>query len=217
MRARAFEADAALQVADVDGSWSQSSAIGSPPATDRPAEAISVRRSMSWSRRSWDRARPLVESWPVHGTSGYDFLNQVGGLFVDGDHVDAVSRIYQTSRGTRTRFSDLVYAKKLLIMQVSLASELHMLTHQLDRLAQKSRRSRDFTFNTLRYALREVIACFPVYRSYIDAAGASPTDRRDVEAAVRRARIRNPLVSGRVFRFIRDMLLGRLAGLRRRR
>ena len=83
-----------------------------------------------------------------------------------------------------------------------------MLTHQLDRLAQKSRRSRDFTFNTLRYALREVIACFPVYRSYIDAAGASPTDRRNVEAAVRRARIRNPLVSGRVFRFIRDMLLG---------
>ena len=86
-----------------------------------------------------------------------------------------------------TRFADIVYAKKLLIMQVSLASELHMLTHQLDRLAQKSRRSRDFTFNTLRYALREVIACFPVYRSYIDAAGASPTDRRYVEPAVRRA------------------------------
>ena len=104
--------------------------------------------------------------------------------------------------------ADLVYSKKLLIMQVSLSSELHMLTHQLDRLAQKSRRSRDFTFNTLRYALREVIACFPVYRSYIDAAGASATDRRDVEAAVRRARIRNPLASSRVFRFIRDMLLG---------
>ena len=105
-------------------------------------------------------------------------------------------------------FSDLIYSKKLLILQVSLASELHMLTYQLDRLAQKSRRSRDFTFNTLRDALREVIACFPVYRSYIDAGGASPTDRRDVETAVRRARIRNPLMSGRVFRFIRDMLLG---------
>ena len=96
-------------------------------------------------------------------------------------------------------------------MQVSLSSELHMLTHQLDRLAQKSRRSRDFTFNTLRYALREVIACFPVYRSYIDAAGASPTDRHDVEVAVRRARLRNPLASSRVFRFIRDMLLGGFA------
>jgi (1->4)-alpha-D-glucan 1-alpha-D-glucosylmutase len=150
----------------------------------------------------------LVESWLVHGTSGYDFLNQVSGLFVDGNHGDAVSRSYHDFVQDNTTFSDLEYSKKLLIMQVSLSSELHMLTHQLDRLAQKSRRSRDFTFNTLRYALREVIACFPVYRSYIDGAGASPTDRRDVEAAVRRARIRNPLASSRVFRFIRDMLLG---------
>jgi (1->4)-alpha-D-glucan 1-alpha-D-glucosylmutase len=149
----------------------------------------------------------LVDSWLVHGTSGYDFLNQVSGLFVDGNHLDAVSRIYREFVQDATSFSDLVYSKKLLIMQVSLSSELHMLTRQLDRLAQKSRRSRDFTYNTLRYALREVIACFPVYRPYIDAAGASSTDRRDVEAAVRRARIRNPLASSRVFRFIRDTLL----------
>jgi (1->4)-alpha-D-glucan 1-alpha-D-glucosylmutase len=151
---------------------------------------------------------PLVDMWPVHGTSGYDFMNQVGGLFVDGSRVGAVTRTYHEFIQDSTRFGNLVYAKKLLIMQVSLSSELHMLTHQLDRLAQKSRRSRDFTFNTLRDALREVIACFPVYRSYIDAAGASPTDRRDVEVAVRRARVRNPLLSDRVFRFIRDMLLG---------
>ena len=149
----------------------------------------------------------VVDSWVVHGTSGYDFLNQVGGLFVDGNQRDALGRVYQDFVQYTTSFFDLVYSKKLLIMQVSLSSELHMLTHQLDRLAQKSRRSRDFTFNTLRYALREVIACFPTYRSYIDAAGASSTDRRDGETAVRRARIRNPLTSSRVFRFIRDMLL----------
>ena len=141
---------------------------------------------MSWSRNP-GIARTTVERWLVHGTSGYDFLNQVGGLFVDGNHLDALSRAYHDFVQDNTAFSDLVYRNKLLIMQVSLSSELHMLTHQLDRLAQKSRRSRDFTFNALRYALREVIACFPVYRSYIDAAGASPTDRRDVEAAVRRA------------------------------
>jgi (1->4)-alpha-D-glucan 1-alpha-D-glucosylmutase len=151
---------------------------------------------------------PLVENWPVHGTSGYDFLNQVNGLFVDGSQVGPVTRVYHNFVEDGTRFAELVFAKKLLIMQVSLASELHMLTHQLDRLAQKSRRSRDFTFNTLRYALGEVIACFPVYRSYIASAGASPTDRRNVELAVHRARIRNPLVSDRVFRFIRDVLLG---------
>src|SRR5262249_49683740 len=97
--------------------------------------------------------------------------------------------------------------KKLLILNASLASELHMLAHQLDRLAQKSRRSRDFTFNTLRNALREVIACFPVYRSYIGDEGVSRTDRRYVELAIRQAAGRNPLMSWRVFRFLCDMLL----------
>ena len=92
-------------------------------------------------------------------------------------------------------------------MSVSLSSELHMLTHQLDRLAQKSRRSRDFTFNALRQGLRAAIAAFPVYRSYIADEGVHDADRRHVEIAIRRATARNPLLSGRVFRFIREMLL----------
>jgi (1->4)-alpha-D-glucan 1-alpha-D-glucosylmutase len=156
----------------------------------------------------------LIPSWAIHGTSGYDFVNQVNGLFVDSTRVERVSRLYREIVPDAIPFSELAYRKKLLIMQVSLSSELHLLTHQLDRLAQKSRRSRDFTFNTLRYALREVIACFPVYRSYVDSTGASPTDRRYVESAVRMARIKNPLLSARVFRFVRDMVLGDSPDLR---
>jgi (1->4)-alpha-D-glucan 1-alpha-D-glucosylmutase len=150
---------------------------------------------------------PLVETWPVDGTSGYDFLNQVNGLFVDGAHAAAFTRLYADWIQDSTRYPELVYREKRLIMQVSLSSELHMLTHQLDRLAQKSRRSRDYTFNTLRQALREVIACFPVYRSYITDEGAREADRRSIAAAVRRAMARNPLLSRRVFTFIRDLLL----------
>jgi (1->4)-alpha-D-glucan 1-alpha-D-glucosylmutase len=149
----------------------------------------------------------LVETWPIHGTSGYDFLNQVNGLFVDPDAARSVTRLYYDLIEDDVPFSQMVYRKKLLIMQVSLSSELHMLTHQLDRLAQKSRRSRDFTFNTLRQAMGAVIACFPVYRSYIADDGVHDADRRYVEIAVRRAMARNPLLSRRVFRFIRDMLL----------
>ena len=65
----------------------------------------------------------------------------------------------------------MAYQKKFLILQVALSSELHMLAYQLDRLAQKNRWSRDFTLNTLRHALREIIACFPVYRSYMADEG----------------------------------------------
>ncbi len=154
----------------------------------------------------------LPESWPVHGTSGYEFMNQVNGLFVDGSNAEAFRRLYQDWIDDETRFPEVVYRKKMLILQVSLSSELHMLTHQLDRLAQKNRSSRDFTFNTLRQALREVIACFPVYRSYIEGDTAHPADRLYVEISVRRAAFRNPLLSRRVFRFIQQMLLGDAPG-----
>jgi (1->4)-alpha-D-glucan 1-alpha-D-glucosylmutase len=149
----------------------------------------------------------LDETWEVHGTSGYDFLNQINGLFVDGDSAQAFNRLYDRWSEDEVRYPEVIYHKKLLIMEVSLSSEFYMLTHQLDRLAQKSRRSRDFTFNTLRQALREVIACFPVYRSYIADQGVHDADRRYIEVAVRRAMARNPLLSRRVFRFIRNMLL----------
>jgi (1->4)-alpha-D-glucan 1-alpha-D-glucosylmutase len=149
----------------------------------------------------------LVETWAVCGTSGYDILNQINGLFVDGENAQAFNRLYEGWIQDEARHPEVVYQKKLLIMEVSLSSELYMLTHQLDRLAQKSRRSRDFTFNTVRRALRAVIACFPVYRSYIADEGVNDADRRYIELAVRRAIARNPLLSRRVFAFIRDMLL----------
>jgi (1->4)-alpha-D-glucan 1-alpha-D-glucosylmutase len=149
----------------------------------------------------------LPEGWPLHGTSGYDFLNMVNGVFVDGANADAFTRLYAELTGEDQAFAEIAYQKKALILNVSLASELSMLTHQLDALAQKSRASRDFTFNTLREALREIIACFPVYRSYIADEGVRDVDRRYVETAVRRAAIRNPLMGLRVLRFIRDMVL----------
>lgn len=150
---------------------------------------------------------PLLEDWSVHGTTGYDFLNMINGLFVDTANEGAFSQLYHDFIGDETRFGEIVYRKKLLILQISLAGEMQMLTHQLDRLAQKSRMSRDYTFNTLRRALREVIACFPAYRSYIADDGIHPEDKRWIEIAVRRAMVRNTLISRRVFRFIKSMLL----------
>jgi (1->4)-alpha-D-glucan 1-alpha-D-glucosylmutase len=154
-------------------------------------------------------SEPLPPDWPCHGTSGYDFLNAVNALFVNVHNGAAFTRLYREVVDEETPFATLVYQKKSLILQVALASELHMLAHQLDRLAQKHRSSRDFTLNSLRSALRAVIACFPVYRSYISDEGPRPEDRRAVEAAVRLARVKNPTLSWSLFRFIRDVLLDR--------
>jgi (1->4)-alpha-D-glucan 1-alpha-D-glucosylmutase len=185
------------------------------PVLERPLRKRLVAVEAGWSQRPLyvvaekilGADESLVESWPVHGSSGYDFMNMTNGLFVDQSNEAAFTRLYHEWTGDDTPYAELVYQKKRLILDASLSSELHMLTHQLDRLAQKGRRSRDFTFNTLRRAMREVISCFPVYRSYIADEGPHEADRRHVLIAVRRAMLRNPLISRRVFRFIRDMLM----------
>ena len=150
---------------------------------------------------------PLPDDWAVWGTSGYDFLNMLNGLFVDPANARPFTNLYHDWIEDEDRLPEIVYQKKRLILDVSLSSELLMLAHQLDRLAQKDRRSRDFTLNTLRRALREVVACFPVYRSYITGDDIRQADRDYVERAVARARRRNPTLGPQVFDFLRDVLL----------
>jgi (1->4)-alpha-D-glucan 1-alpha-D-glucosylmutase len=151
----------------------------------------------------------LPARWAIHGTTGYEFMNLVGGLLVDGASERAMTAAYVAFTGWRTPFPDLVYEAKQLILEVSMSSELSVLGHALDRLSERSRYSRDFTLNSLTKALREVIACFPVYRSYIDGRSAEPAlqDRACVEVAVAFAKRRNPAISPSGFDFVRDTLL----------
>jgi (1->4)-alpha-D-glucan 1-alpha-D-glucosylmutase len=154
-----------------------------------------------------ERDEPIPIDWPIHGTTGYAFLNELNGLFVDHRNAGAFSRLYHRWTRTETSFRDLVYQKKFLILQVSLSGELHMLAHQLDQLSEKNRWSRDFTLNSLRHALREIIACFPVYRSYISERDIHEHDHLYIEAAVLRAKQKNPAISASIFEFVRDLLL----------
>jgi (1->4)-alpha-D-glucan 1-alpha-D-glucosylmutase len=151
----------------------------------------------------------LPGHWAIHGTTGYEFLNLVDGLFVDAANERAMTAAYASFTDQRTPFTDLVYESKQLIMQVSMSSELNVLGHALDRLSERNRHSRDFTLNSLTNALREVIACFPVYRTYIDGCGpeVSLQDRACVEVAVAFAKRRNPTTNVSVFDFVRDTLL----------
>ena len=151
---------------------------------------------------------PLPEDWAVYGTTGYDFLNAVNGLFVDGGSRRALERIYRRFLGTQINYRDLENSSKKMIMLVSLASEINALSHQLERIAKRNRRYRDFTLNVLTFAIREVIACLPVYRTYITGPdGVAQRDKAYIETAVARAKRRNPRTAVAVFDFIRDALL----------
>jgi (1->4)-alpha-D-glucan 1-alpha-D-glucosylmutase len=154
------------------------------------------------------RGETLPTEWPVHGTSGYDFASLLNGLFVDSASERAITSAYEAFTGVAIRFDELVYQKKKLVLQTSLASELNVLAAALNRLSERDRHSRDFTLGTLTDALREVIACFPVYRTYSGEQTETVIeyDRIAISRAVRLARQRNPTTDASVFAFLRSIL-----------
>jgi (1->4)-alpha-D-glucan 1-alpha-D-glucosylmutase len=159
----------------------------------------------------------LPPDWAVAGTTGYDFLNAVGELFVDGRFRRSFDRIYHRFTGREARFADLVNTSKKLVMLVALASEVNALGHRLERIAEKNRRYRDFTLASLTFALREVIAGLGVYRTYITGPGdaALPFNREHIRAAMVEARTRNPRTAAAIFDFIeRTLLLANLDDFR---
>jgi (1->4)-alpha-D-glucan 1-alpha-D-glucosylmutase len=152
---------------------------------------------------------PLRTEWAVEGTTGYGYLNQLNGLFVDTRKAKAFQQLYRRFTGWSTPFDDLVSDSKRLILQVAMSSELNVLARRLDHISEQHRWSRDFTLENLRDALREVLATFPVYRTYVrsDQTEVDPQDRRQVMAAIREAKRRNPAISESVFDFIQGVLL----------
>jgi (1->4)-alpha-D-glucan 1-alpha-D-glucosylmutase len=149
----------------------------------------------------------LCEDWTVAGTTGYGFLNLVSGLFVDPRCVRKLRRIYSRLTGRTEAFEEVAYRGRLAVMQTTMASELNVLAHVLNRLSETDRCSRDFTLSNCRKVLREVAACFPVYRTYISDRGASDFDRSVIATAVAEARRRNPVMESSIFDFVREVLL----------
>jgi len=150
----------------------------------------------------------VPESWAVHGTTGYRFATVVNGLFVDATARGKLDRTYREFIGEDLEFAEVAYRGKRAIMRAALASELTVLATELLRIARADRRTRDYTFNTLREALSEVVACFPVYRTYI-ARTASVQDRRHVDWAIAHAKRRSRAADVTIFDFVRSALLAR--------
>ncbi len=150
----------------------------------------------------------LRNDWPVHGTTGYEFAKLVSNILVDASAEQAITKAFQRFIGHSMPFGHLIYAKKRLVMRLSLANDVNVLGDMLDRLSEKNRWFRDFTLDALARAVRETIACFPVYRTYVTPGQpVSDEDRAVIERAVATAKRRNPALEESVFNFLRDVLL----------
>jgi (1->4)-alpha-D-glucan 1-alpha-D-glucosylmutase len=153
----------------------------------------------------------LPADWPVHGTTGYEFANQVVQGLADASAEKQITRCYERFTGMSSDFATLVYEKKKQTMYNALGSEIAALGRMLDELSEMHRHFRDYTRNVLTNAVREVMACFPVYRTYVAEDGVlSAEDEKNVLRATSAARHRNPSTEKGIFDFLRAVLLLRL-------
>jgi (1->4)-alpha-D-glucan 1-alpha-D-glucosylmutase len=149
----------------------------------------------------------VPEGWPIDGTTGYAFANLVNGLFIDTQAEGHLTDTYHSFIGKELDFKALVYECKKLVMDRSLNSELNVLANHLSRIALADRHTCDFTVKSLREALTEIVACFPVYRTYVTERQVSPADFKYITQAVECAKTKSTAADSSVYDFIREVLV----------
>ena len=155
----------------------------------------------------------LPGSWPAAGTTGYDFLNLVMGLFADPANKTAFTAIYEKFTSRKTSYPDLAHTCKHKVMEDLLGAEISRLTHRLAGICENHRCFRDHTRKELARAIRQMLACMRVYRTYVRED--IPADRADAQVIARtaaEAKSRQPETDPRLFDFLADLCCGRIAG-----
>lgn len=153
-------------------------------------------------------AERLPLEWPVAGTTGYDFLNQLNGIFINTANSESIDNIYRGFTGIRMDFEETFLASKKRILARSLISELNRLAGLLRQVARGTRYGLDLTLSQLHEVLTELIAAFPVYRTYIGehTSQIGPADRAILQKAFSAAKNKAPAIEASVWDFIRGLL-----------
>jgi (1->4)-alpha-D-glucan 1-alpha-D-glucosylmutase len=148
----------------------------------------------------------LPQQWQIQGTSGYEFLNYVNGLFCQSENEVDFSKVYTEFTGLKANYQDLVYEKKALFLEKNLGGDIENLARILKKLSSDTREGSDFTTYGLKKALFEVLVLFPVYRTYIDENGIREIDREYINQTIKAAKKKTPLLVNEL-NFIQKILL----------
>jgi len=142
----------------------------------------------------------------IAGTTGYEWLNTISRVLVDGAGLPPLENIWRNFTGERNAFHAMLQAAKQRVIDSMLASEFTVLTRALARIAAGHFSTRDFTMDRLRAALQLYVIEFPVYRTYVTAAGANERDRKLIEETIEQARRRWTAPDPNIFDFLRDVI-----------
>jgi len=157
-------------------------------------------------------AEPLRDSWPIDGTTGYDFLNIVGRLLIDPAGAEPLSAFYREFSGETADFQSLVREKKQIAMRGSLGSEINRLTAQFLEVCETDILHRDYSRHDVHEVLRATLACFSVYRTYVREPGqVSNEDERLIAEAIASAKAYRPDFDPRLFDFLGQILTLKVA------
>ncbi len=148
----------------------------------------------------------LPSQWSIQGTSGYEFLNYVNGVFCQRQHEARMDEIYTAFLGYRIDYAALVREKKQLIIDKNLAGDIDNLAVLLKAIASRYRYGNDFTLNGLQQAIAQILVAFPVYRTYVSPEGMSEGDRACIQAVISTAQAQTPLLQNE-FTFIQKVML----------
>ena len=158
-----------------------------------------------------EHAEALPPAWPVDGTTGYDAIAVIGGVFVDPAGEAPLTEAWEAFTGQVWDWPALVHDAKHLVLREVLGADLHRLTQAFVEVCESSRRHRDHARATLRDALREVLACFGVYRTYIASdEAAGEVDAAVIAAALAEAEGRRPDLDPDVLSVLGEVLRGEL-------
>ncbi|MGF6773856.1 (1-_4)-alpha-D-glucan 1-alpha-D-glucosylmutase [Paraburkholderia sp. GAS199] len=134
------------------------------------------------------RGEPLRDDWPVDGTTGYDFMSDVGALLHDPAGAEPLAATWAELTGRSARFADEALAARRKILAENLSAELDRAARALHRIARDSLATRDFTFTALKRVLTELVVHFPVYRIYPQNGMRSAEDNVYFDQALAGAR-----------------------------
>lgn len=180
-----------------------------------------LKRLREAARGVWIVAEKILEtgeqlrgSWPIDGTTGYEFLNQAGGLFIDPAGLVKLTDFYAEFTGESIDYTALCRDKKELVMRSILGSDLNRITSLFVQVCESHRDRRDYTRQEIGRAIREIAASFPVYRTYVVAQSGEVTgdDIRYIEEAVEAAKSQRAEIDPELFDFIRAVLTLQIRG-----
>lgn len=172
-----------------------------PPSAETPTRCYIVAEKILATHEH------LREDWAVHGTTGYEYAALADGLTICSESERTTDRSYRSYTQDRLPYDEMLYGCKKLIIRLHLSSELTMLANLLNQIALADWKTRDFTLSGLRDALTEIVACFPVYRTYVSPRSIGADDRKYVEWAVAWAKRRDPRANPEIYELIQRLLL----------